>query len=328
MTSRNQKAGQHYQALVTESATLMTIADTSISTNAAATATAAAANCNNAGRCSAALTEAYRAGIALNNIAVHLQERRCDRQAYDTFRDAISLLRNDVLSTKAKESATIQITTSAENQRSTSRVDMIVRKAMLRLANAKTSSKSSLPPSPASSFVDVMSDDSDCASAMIRLLDSKCSTNRCGRMTLVRIEEYDTTSSSSLRNPNLDYAIVMHNAGVSSTIRGVRSHAERLFGASIKIAGEIANSSSNNDNENVGGDVEVLKKSSLVGMAATSALLRLLMTTSSLSGRDCLNKANKNKVLRCVQHSRSLKKVLDMLKSVEGDEPMTQAAAA
>ena len=144
------------------------------------------------------LRREYRAAIALNNMAVFLHEKRCDRQAYETFRDALAL---------------IQIASRPGG--SCPRIDARIHAAVQRLANPVPANRNKQqrrqPQHPRHLSFSAVSDDADFA----KLRDSNSGSLALSpHTTLIRVEEYGT-SCLVQRDLDLDSSIILHNYGLS-----------------------------------------------------------------------------------------------------------------
>jgi len=140
---------------------------------------------------------AYRAAIALNNMAVSLQERRCDRQALDTFQDALDMCRM----------ASSSLPIDSHSQAAAETLDIRTR---LRKATERLSSPMPMKRRHSRMSFSVLSDDADCVTA----LESISSHGEVGHAILIRIEEYGS-ESASLRDIDLDSSAILQNFGVS-----------------------------------------------------------------------------------------------------------------
>jgi hypothetical protein len=138
----------------------------------------------------------YRAAIALNNMAVSLQRKGKERQAVETFRDALAAIR---LSSKHHRTAAESIEVEGKVQ----------------LASQRISSPTT---SISNGTLKIVSDDQD----LLRLRDLAKEDALSGRPTLIRIEEYGG-DSNCVRNLDLDASIILHNYGISIMFMGLKN---------------------------------------------------------------------------------------------------------
>lgn len=138
----------------------------------------------------------YRAAIALNNMAVSLQRKGKEKQAVETFRDALAAIR---LSSRQRRTA-----------EETSEVERKVQLASQRVLIPATSISNDM--------FEIVSDDQE----LLRLRDLAKGGALASRLTLVRIEEYGG-DSFSVRNLDLDASIILQNYGVSILFMGLKS---------------------------------------------------------------------------------------------------------
>jgi len=133
----------------------------------------------------------YRGAIALNNLAVVLQERQCGHQALETFSDALSLMKI----ASSRETADV----------SRKDVDDMIQRGFQRFANPSPSRQDI-----AMHFTSV-SDDADFTAAM-NAVSHGCHASNQGIM--IRFEEYGAECQSE-RDEDLDSAVIVHNYGLS-----------------------------------------------------------------------------------------------------------------
>jgi hypothetical protein len=152
---------------------------------------------------------AYRAAIALNNLAVNLMERGYDRQAISTFRDAVGLMQI------AHQDPTRQLTAASIEA---TKLDSQVRHAFQRLTPSFTVEELRSH----SMTLACISDDSDFAR-----VDTVLGSHPLSLMAwLIRIEEYGSDGLSQ-RNFDVDTAIMLHNYGVACLLHSMKQSSTR-----------------------------------------------------------------------------------------------------
>lgn len=235
-------------------------------------------------------TKEHRVAVALNNMAVALQERSCEKQALETFQDALSLMK---------------IASRAPGTAPTCDVDAMINKAFQSFAKPKPCkgqtclSFTSLP------------DDADFSAAL------KCVSNGCNSL-LIRIEEYGSEHSSQ-RDLDLDCAIMLQNFGLSSlchsysvpqSAQKLRNNACQLLQLSHTIISQQASSECN--------DEDLMQKTFFVALVITKSLAQALFSTTD----------SEWKVKECMEHLENLKSVIYDLGYMEMTPCMNVAAAA
>jgi hypothetical protein len=165
---------------------------------------------------------AYRAAIALNNLAGRMMERGYEKQAAATFRDAVGMMQAACRGRSASVSEIPSQLTINEH----------VHRALRRLAITS-------PPRrirAVMSFSSV-SDDSDFAKGVESVLGST-SQSPSPLAWLIRIEEYGSDGLSQ-RDFDLDSAIILHNYGLSCLHRSLaisdRRAAHKLRSTALKL---------------------------------------------------------------------------------------------
>jgi hypothetical protein len=147
---------------------------------------------------------AYRAAIALNNLAGRLMEQGRESEAVATFRDAVAMLQASCQSRTA----------SGGENLSRSTIDEQVHRALQRLAVPPPLKRSRTVMSFSS-----VSDDSDFTKGVESVLGST-SQSPSPMAWLIRIEEYGSEGTSQ-RDFDLDSAIILHNYGLSCLHRSL-----------------------------------------------------------------------------------------------------------
>jgi hypothetical protein len=142
------------------------------------------------------LDRVYRSAIALNNMAVSLQRKGKEKQAVETFRDALAAIR---LSSR-------QHRTAGE----TSDVEGKVQVASQRMSLPVTSINNDM--------FEIVSDDQE----ILRLSGLAKGDAISSGPTLIRIEEYGG-DNFSVRNLDLDAGIILHNYGISILFMAVKN---------------------------------------------------------------------------------------------------------
>jgi len=166
----------------------------------------------------------------LNNLAISLQERHCNKEAYETFQSALEVMK--------AASLPAQPSTSKGQHRDGDVVDVD-----LTLRRAAQLCSSAVDPSSASADVPftVLSDDSDFADAVNRCSQSSSSSVA----VLIRFEEYGTNCSSATRDVDLDCSVILQNIALSSLYLASSSTAsdyDPAKSSSTRAAGLAANS--------------------------------------------------------------------------------------
>lgn len=236
----------------------------------------------------------HRSAVALNNMAISLQERGCDSQALSTFQDALGLLK----------------VASRSNCGARGR-HQVIQLAAQRLMKPLPSKR------PHSISFSSISDDADFSTAM-NAVDVECySSSHC---LLIRIEDYGSEPGLH-RDLDLDCAIILHNYGLSylsmsqndtysaENAEKLRRNALKLLNLSHSV---IATRSS------VCEDDDSLQMMFLLSLIVTKSMAQTLFAT-----RDC-----EWKLKECLDHLEHLKTLVRDLSVIDASISQIVAPAA
>jgi len=243
---------------------------------------------------------AYRAAIALNNVAVDLLEKQCDMQALETFQDALALMK---------------ILTSKKNSEDLSHVSAVEQK--VRKASERVSKPTRLKRNRPGMTFTVLSDDDDCRAAMDGISYGESPSGKTAahpsatHALLIRIEVYGTEGiSPSQRDADLDSAIILQNFGlsylsassaaISRAVRHIlRQSAVRLLQLAQTIVANRASDSSDEGND-------VVEKLFIVSLVSTKSMSQAFMAMGN--GNDL-----ERKVKQCFEHLNNLETAIRQL---------------
>jgi len=163
----------------------------------------------------------YRGAVALNNVGVTLIERRCYRQAIETLKDAIFVMRG-VFNTATEKN-------SASGFASTSGTEARLQRATERLVNPHPVSSSSL--------INVISHDG--TRIQPSMLSSLLKEGKApSHSVTIRIESADVDSPYA-RDPDLESAVMLFNFGIAHLCSSKLSKSEvaskKLNQAALKL---------------------------------------------------------------------------------------------
>ena len=144
----------------------------------------------------------YRHAVALNNMAVLLQEKGCFRQALETFRDATSLMKSAVASLGPKaEKESVALSGPPPDAKT------LTASASQRIAFPVADRPERHPIKP-----EVLADDDNPFSSVDLIFE--CSPTS-SRVLFIRMEEYGKDRDQEDRDCDTDLAIILHNYGLS-----------------------------------------------------------------------------------------------------------------